>query len=290
MDAIHGFAIDLHEGVGVLVEGNHPRLEAEPLAFADRPLVTVANVFPEAGLIERQVHGHGFRRGGEIVRGRLPRPKRPRFPPAAAHRRAGNTPGGGKNRGSSARGWPATRVRRRSGADVPSRIFRPHGGKHGGVAEVGVTVGQGAAELFVKNVDLAALRGAERAVVIRPVLQMHGAGKSGQSAGLRVAAVDGPSVVKADLSFFSVIRTTRTSLPASRNFSSSSARSVWLKKRTSWVPSQRWLPAMMTSGLRSSATACSGYVARAWSSFFCSETNSLLRWPSPRPSRAAFSP
>ena len=61
MDAIHGFAIDLHEGVGVLVEGNHPRLEAEPLAFADRPLVTVANIFPHPGFIERQVHGHGFR-------------------------------------------------------------------------------------------------------------------------------------------------------------------------------------------------------------------------------------
>src|SRR6476660_6672933 len=78
-------------------------------------------------------------------------------------------------------------------------LFGPNCGKDGWVAEIGVTVRQFAAELFVEHFDLPPLRIKHRSVMIFAVLIMRSVRKTWRAAGIWVTAVDGPAVVKAAL-------------------------------------------------------------------------------------------
>ena len=81
----------------------------------------------------------------------------------------------------------------------PLLVFGPNCGKDGWVAEIGVTVRQFAAELFVEHFDLPPLRIEHRSVMIFAVLIMRSVRKTWRAAGIWVTAVDGPTVVKAAL-------------------------------------------------------------------------------------------
>ncbi len=82
----------------------------------------------------------------------------------------------------------------------PSSLLRPRGGEDGRVAEIRVAIGQFAAQLFIKHFHLPSLRIEHWAVMIVAVLIVRRVGESRLAAGIGVAAVDEPAVVKAALS------------------------------------------------------------------------------------------
>ena len=87
-------------------------------------------------------------------------------------------------------------------ANAGSIPIRPDRGKDGRVAEIRVAVGEFPAQLFIEDVNLSALGVAVGAIVVVAVLQVDGQGKPRLPAGVRIAGMQGPSMVETYLSLF----------------------------------------------------------------------------------------